>query len=218
MRCTGRLAKAELPTSVKHPILLEKDHYITSLIVEDSHKRVMHGGVKSTLTELRARFWIIQGRQLVRKLLYKCMICRKLEGRPYQATTPPPLPEFWVKECSPFPYTVVDFAGPLYRLLCQKSFWPYVKNHSASKLVVLPQLLIWISYPALQLPHSWEVSEDSLPIEAPPPPVWWWLIMGKPSGQKCEKSWNWWTTREWNNTLPMHGWSGRLIWKGPLVG
>ena len=56
MRCTGRLAKAELPTSVKHPILLEKDHYITSLIVEDSHKRVMHGGVKSTLTELRARF------------------------------------------------------------------------------------------------------------------------------------------------------------------
>ena len=103
--------------------------------------------------------------------------------------------------------------------LCQKSFWPYVKNHSASKLVVLPQLLIWISYPALQLPHSWEVSEDSLPIEAPPPPpVWWWLIMGKPSGQKCEKSWNWWTTREWNNTLPMHGWSGRLIWKGPLVG
>ena len=170
MRCTGRLAKAELPTSVKHPILLEKDHYITSLIVEDSHKRVMHGGVKSTLTELRARFWIIQGRQLVRKLLYKCMICRKLEGRPYQATTPPPLPEFWVKECSPFPYTVVDFAGPLYRLLCQKSFWPYVKNHSASKLVVLPQLLIWISYPALQLPPSWEVSEDSLPIEAPPPP------------------------------------------------
>ena len=46
MRCTGRLAKAELPTSVKHPILLERDHHITSLIVEDSHKRVMHGGVK----------------------------------------------------------------------------------------------------------------------------------------------------------------------------
>ena len=84
MRCTGRLAKAELPTSVKHPILSEKDHHITSLIVEDNHQRVMHGGVKSTLTELRARFWIVQGRQFVRKLLYKCVICRKLEGRPYQ--------------------------------------------------------------------------------------------------------------------------------------
>ena len=72
VRCTGRLTKAELPTSVKHPISLEKDHQITSLIVKGSHIRVMHGGVKSTLTELRARFWIVQGRQFVRKLLYKC--------------------------------------------------------------------------------------------------------------------------------------------------
>ena len=126
MRSTGRLAKAELPTSVKHPILLEKDH-ITSLIVEDSHKRVMHGGVKSTLTELRARFWIVQGRQIVRRLLNKCVICRKLGGRPYQAPLPPPLPEFRVKECSPFTYTGVDFAGPL-----------YVKNYSG------PQQKVWI--------------------------------------------------------------------------
>ena len=127
MRCTGHLAKAELPTSVKHPILREKDHHITSLIAEDSHKRIMHGGVKSTVTELRARFWIVQGRQFVRKLLYKCVICRKLEGRPYQAPTPPPVPEFRVKDCSPFTYTGVDFAGPL-----------YVKNHSG------PQQKVWI--------------------------------------------------------------------------
>ena len=60
MRCTGHLAKTELPTSIKHPILLEKDYHITSLIIEDSHKRVMHGGVKSTMTELGARFWIVQ--------------------------------------------------------------------------------------------------------------------------------------------------------------
>ena len=113
MRCTGRLAKAELPTSLKHPILLEKDHHITSLIFVDSHKRVMHGGVKSTVTELRGRFWIVQGRQFVRKLLYRCVIYRKLEERPYQAPPPPPLPELRVKECSPFTYSGVDFAGPL---------------------------------------------------------------------------------------------------------
>ena len=72
MRCTGQLAKEELPTSVKHPILLEKEHHITSLIVEDSHKQVMHGGVKSTLIELRARFWIVRGKEFLIKLLYKC--------------------------------------------------------------------------------------------------------------------------------------------------
>ena len=127
MRCTRRLAKEELPTSVKHPSLLEKDHHITSLIVEDSHKRVMHGGVKFTLTELRARFWIVQGRQFVRKLLYKSVIYRKLEGRPYEAPPPPTLPEFRAKECSPFTHTGLDFAGPL-----------YVKNHFG------PQQKVWI--------------------------------------------------------------------------
>ena len=127
MRCNGRLSKADLPPSIKHPILLDKGHHITSLIVQDSHKRVMHGGVKLTLTELRARFWIVQGRQFVKKLLYKCVICRKLEGRPYQAPPSPPLPEFRVKECPPFAYTGVDFAGPL-----------YVKNHTG------PQQKVWI--------------------------------------------------------------------------
>ena len=127
MRCNGRLSKADLSASIKHPILLDKGHHITSLIVQDSHKRVMHGGVKLTLTELRARFWIVQGRQFVRKLLYKCVICRKLEGRPYQAPPSPPLPEFRVKECPPFAYTGVDFAGPL-----------YVKNQTG------PQQKVWI--------------------------------------------------------------------------
>lgn len=75
VRCMGCL----LPSSTKYSILLNKSHHITSLFVRESHKRVMHGGVKSTLTELRSRFWIVQGRQVVRKLLHQCVVCRKLE-------------------------------------------------------------------------------------------------------------------------------------------
>ena len=82
MRCNGRLSTADLSSSIKHPVLLDKGPHITSLIVQDSHRRVMHGGVKLTLTELRARFWIVQGRKFVKKLLYKCVIFQKLEGRP----------------------------------------------------------------------------------------------------------------------------------------
>lgn len=70
MRYMGRLSQAQLPASAKYLILLDKSHHITSLFVRDSHERVMHGGVKSTLAELRSRFWIVQGRQFVRKLLY----------------------------------------------------------------------------------------------------------------------------------------------------
>ena len=74
----------------------------------------MHGGVKSTLTELRSRFWIVQGRQFVRKLLYQCVVCRKLEGGPYKAPPPPPLPQFRLKEEPPFTSIGIDYAGPLY--------------------------------------------------------------------------------------------------------
>ena len=110
----GRLSQTQLLSSTKYPILLDKSHHITFLFVRESHKRVMHGGVKSTLTELRSRFWIVQGRQFVRKLLYQCVVCRKLEGRPYKAPPPPPLPEFRVKEEPPFTYIGIDYAGPLY--------------------------------------------------------------------------------------------------------
>ena len=119
----------EIQRSLKQPILLDKNHHITSVIVRDSHKRVMHSGVKETLTELRARFWIIQGRQFVRKLLYHCVVYCKLEGRPYQAPPPPPLPEFRVKEEPPFTYVGLDFAGPL-----------YVKNPNCNS----PQQKVWI--------------------------------------------------------------------------
>ena len=39
MRCNGRLSKADLPSSIKHPILLDKGHHITSHHIPDSPGR-----------------------------------------------------------------------------------------------------------------------------------------------------------------------------------
>ena len=113
-RCRGRLSNAELPYSTKFPILLPKSHHFTSLIILRAHERVLHNGVKETLTELRSKYWIIRGRSTVRTIVRQCIICRKAEGRPYLAPPPPPLPKFRVREQPPFTYTGVDFAGPLY--------------------------------------------------------------------------------------------------------
>ena len=60
-RIGGRLSKAELPYSVKHPILLPRQHHLTTLVVRRAHSRVLHNGVKETLTEVRSKFWIIKG-------------------------------------------------------------------------------------------------------------------------------------------------------------
>ena len=82
-RCKGRLSNADLPPPTRHPILLPKEHHLTTLIVENAHKMVMHNGIKETLTELRARYWLVKGRQFVRQLLHKCVTCRKFEGTHY---------------------------------------------------------------------------------------------------------------------------------------
>ena len=110
-RCGGRLANTEIPYAAKYPILLPKSHPLTSLIVKQAHERVCHNGVKETLAETRAKYWLPSGRSFTKKIIHKCVICRRFEGLPFKAPQPPPLPECRVKEAPAFSYTGVDFAG-----------------------------------------------------------------------------------------------------------
>ncbi len=95
-QCGGRLQNADLSPSTIHPILLDKGHHLTVLFIRQAHEKVMHSGVKATLTELRSRFWVVKGR---------CSVCRRYEGQPYRAPPPPPLPSFRVEEAPPFAIT-----------------------------------------------------------------------------------------------------------------
>ena len=87
-RCRGRLGKADIPENTRHPVLLYGKHYLTLLIVQECHERVFHGGVKDTLTEIRARYWIIKGRSLVRKCLQQqCKLCQRFHSKPLQGSS-----------------------------------------------------------------------------------------------------------------------------------
>ena len=76
----------------KVPILLDSNHHFTTLFVRSCHRRVMHGGVKETLAELRSTSWIVRGRYFVRNLLFGCKVCKKFQGKRYKTPPPPPLP------------------------------------------------------------------------------------------------------------------------------
>ena len=95
-------------------VRLPCDHHITKLIIRDCHHKVMHNGVRETLTELRSRFWLTKGRQVIRKQIYNCVVCRRYEGRSYKVEPSSDMPEFRFKEGYPFSSTGVDFAGPLF--------------------------------------------------------------------------------------------------------
>ena len=93
-RCEGRLANSDVLTLAKHPIFLNRNHHIATLVVRDCHEQTMHSGVKSTLTEVRSRYWIVKGRQFVRKIIFRCVKCRKHQAKLYQPPPPSPLPSF----------------------------------------------------------------------------------------------------------------------------
>ena len=111
IRSQGRLKYADLP--YKDPIMLHRDHKLATLIVENCHRIVLHRE-KQTLTELRARYWIVRGKSFVRKTLHSCIICKKLNGRPYKYPDQPALPRERVDDEFPFKSCGVDHIGPVY--------------------------------------------------------------------------------------------------------
>ena len=114
MRCKGRLGNSPLQPSAKYPIWLPAKHHITRLIIRNCHQRMMHNGVRETLTELRSHYRIVKGRQIVRKEIHGCSVCRRHEGQSYKAEPLSDIPEFRFKVGQPFASTGVDFAGPLF--------------------------------------------------------------------------------------------------------
>jgi len=68
--------------SDNHPVLIHHDSHLTELIISDIHTRMSHTGKFGVLRELRKKFWILRGFATVKKLLGRCITCRKLNGRP----------------------------------------------------------------------------------------------------------------------------------------
>ena len=114
IRCGGRIHNAPVKTDTRFPYLLPKHHHLTKLLVYSIHKQHLHVGVNSTVTALRQQYWIPSARQLVRRLLCKCVPCLKMIGKPYSSPESPPLPHARTQEGKPFEVTGVDFTGALY--------------------------------------------------------------------------------------------------------
>ena len=114
-RTFSRFNNAKIPYDVKAPIVLCNSHKLANLIVFYFHSKVLHNGVKQTLTEIRTRYWIPSSRSFVKKLLNMCVVCRKINSRPCYSTESG-LPKYRFNDSHPFTAVGVDYLGPLYCL------------------------------------------------------------------------------------------------------
>lgn len=109
----GRLNCANIPESQKHPIVLPKEHHITKLIILNEHLKRFHAGTNATLYGVRENYWPMNGRNVTRQIVRKCIRCFRAKPREVKYLMGD-LPKDRLSMTKPFLNVGVDFCGPFF--------------------------------------------------------------------------------------------------------
>lgn len=83
IRVGGRLRRAEaLDPSTIHPIVLDPSHPATKLLIQDYDAHLCHPGPERVFAEMRRTFWVLRGREAIRRIQHQCQECRRWKARP----------------------------------------------------------------------------------------------------------------------------------------
>ncbi|KAF8777396.1 hypothetical protein HNY73_014264 [Argiope bruennichi] len=80
LRVGGRIQNSNLPASVKPPLILPKQHPVTTMIIRLYHLNYLHAGVHSVHSAIRQVYWILQARSSIRKIVRNCVICARFRA------------------------------------------------------------------------------------------------------------------------------------------
>ncbi|XP_044578944.1 uncharacterized protein LOC123261416 [Cotesia glomerata] len=113
LRVGGRHACASIAEDQRHPILLPAQHFLTRIIILSEHLRLKHAGPQATLYSVRQVYWPINGRNITRNLISKCIPCFRAKPRlaDHQMGI---LPKQRVTSSRPFLRVGVDYCGLFY--------------------------------------------------------------------------------------------------------
>lgn len=114
MRMRGRIGACEyLDESAKHPIILPREHPVTSLVILQVHEAYHHQSHQTIINEVRRKFYIPRLRAAYAKVRRDCQECKN------QAAMPRPpamadLPRLRLAAfVRPFSYVGIDYFGPM---------------------------------------------------------------------------------------------------------
>lgn len=113
IRVGGRLRKAILSEEQKHPIILPEKHPVTRLLIKREHHNLHHCGHEQLLAHIRQRYWPIRGRNEVKNVIKKCLICFKFKPKPACHIMADLPKDRIIGNLRPFTICGVDYAGPI---------------------------------------------------------------------------------------------------------
>ncbi|XP_055632540.1 uncharacterized protein LOC129773015 [Toxorhynchites rutilus septentrionalis] len=113
IRVGGRLDNADLPEPTKHPIVLSGKHPLASMLAAHYHKTLLHAGPQLMLSTVRQKYWILGGRNLIRRTYHQCITCFRSKPQLIRQTIAD-LPASRVTPTRPFSVCGVDYCGPFY--------------------------------------------------------------------------------------------------------
>ncbi|XP_039435934.2 uncharacterized protein LOC120417801 [Culex pipiens pallens] len=121
LRVGGRIKRAVIPYDSRHQMLLPAKHPITEALVRELHLDNLHIGQKGLLAIVRQRYWPLNVKNTIRKVIRNCVRCFK--ANPLKTTQMMgDLPSYRIRPAPVFSTTGVDYAGP---------FW--IKSSSATR-------------------------------------------------------------------------------------
>ncbi|XP_026112361.1 uncharacterized protein LOC113091129 [Carassius auratus] len=83
IRVGGRLRRLDGFSKTEiHPVVLDPHHQVTKLIVKHFDERLLHPGPDRVFAELRRHFWILRGRQAIKRHQRECVECQKWRAKP----------------------------------------------------------------------------------------------------------------------------------------
>lgn len=113
LRVGGRIPNADIHLDQRHPWLLPSKHHITTILLREEHKKLLHCGPEQLLSTIRLRYWPLSGRHEARKITRNCWECFRQKPQPLEAVMAN-LPKDRLRGfVRPFTITGVDYAGPI---------------------------------------------------------------------------------------------------------
>jgi Family of unknown function (DUF5641)/Integrase zinc binding domain/Integrase core domain len=113
LRVGGRLKNAEINFDQKHPILLPSKNHVTYLILKHQHERLGHAGGQNVLSNVRLRYWPLNGLRQIKHIIRNCKTCYRFNSRTAQQIMTD-LPKDRVTYSRPFQKVGIDFGGPFF--------------------------------------------------------------------------------------------------------